>query len=218
MSDPVQPLPRSLWVGVLLVLVLLAFAYLLSLAEFSRAHQTSLPVLGVVAPFDLTNQYNQAVTLANLTNHPWVADIIFTRCAGSCPGMTRQMRQIQDALPPSSEARLVTLTTDPDFDTAPVLHRYAEHYGADSNRWMFLTGTPQSIGALAGGSLRLGSTPVQPSDRKSPVDLFIHSTIFVVVDKKARLRAVFETSGDGIIWSQVQDRILQTLKRLEAAP
>ena len=55
--------------------------------------------------------------------------------------MTRQMKSLQDALPPDSTARLVTLTTDPDYDSPVILKRYGEHYGADFNRWIFLTGT-----------------------------------------------------------------------------
>ena len=77
------------------------------------------------------------MTLADLTNRVWVADIIFTRCAGSCPVMSKQMKSLQDALPPASRAKLVTLTTDPDFDTPPVLKKYGERYGADFNRWTF---------------------------------------------------------------------------------
>ena len=80
---------------------------------------TALPVLGHVADFTLTNQDGQVTTLADLTNHVWVADIIFTRCAGPCPIMTAQMKSLQDALPPASRAKLVTLTTDPDYDTPP---------------------------------------------------------------------------------------------------
>ena len=106
-------------------------------------HQPPLPVIGQVADFTLTNQDGQITTLASLTNRVWVADIIFTRCASSCPIMTQQMKSLQDALPPDSEAKLVTLTCDPDYDSPAILKRYGEHYGADFQRWMFLTGTPK---------------------------------------------------------------------------
>ena len=154
-------------------------------------------MIGPVAGFTLMNQDGQVTTLANLSNHVWVADIIFTRCAGSCPIMSKQMKSLQDALPPASQAKLVTLTTDPDFDTPPVLKKYGERFGADSNRWMFLTGTKLEIGRLAANSLKLSAVPVKPEDQQNPADLFIHSTIFVIVDKHARLRGTFETEGDG---------------------
>jgi protein SCO1/2 len=219
MAETPQTLPRTLWVGMFLVLVLLALAYLLSLAELGSARKINpLPVLNLIADFALTNQDGQLTTLADLTNRVWVADIIFTRCAASCPIMTRQMRQLQDALPPASPSRLVSLTTDPDYDSPAILQRYGQHYGARFDRWIFLTGTKNQLANLATTSLKLGATPVAPADQKSSVDLFVHSTIFVAVDKHARLRGIFETEGDGIDWTNVQARIEQTVSQLENEP
>jgi protein SCO1/2 len=200
-----------------LIFGLLGLAYWLSFAEMGTTRKT-LPVLNQVTDFALTNQDDQITTLADFTNHVWVADIIFTRCAASCPIMSRQMRSLQDALPQHSPARLVSLTTDPDYDTPVILQRYGNHYGADFHRWVFLTGAKPQLASLATDSLKLGSTPVAPGDRKSPVDLFVHSTIFVVVDKQARLRGIFETEGDGIDWTNVQPRIVQTVRQLENEP
>ena len=98
-----------------------------------------------IADFTLTNQNGSAVSLADLRGQVWVADIIFTRCPGPCLKMTRQMKELQEALPPASQAKLVTLTTDADFDTPPVLKAYAERFGADTNRWMFLTGPKRRL-------------------------------------------------------------------------
>ena len=183
--------------------------------ELHRAHQHALPVLNPIADFTLMNQDGRATTLADLSNHVWVADIIFTRCAGPCPIMSQQMKSLQDALPQTSQARLVTLTTDPDFDTPAVMKKYGERFGADFNRWMFLTGSKAEIAGLAGDSLKLSAVPVKPEDRKNDADLFIHSTIYVVVDKHARLRGVFETQGDGVTWTNVQPRLITTVRQLE---
>ena len=218
MADNSRQLPRTLWIGFSLLTGLLGLAWLLSLAESRRAHHPSLPVLNQIADFTLTNQNDQAVTLADLTNHVWVADIIFTRCAGPCPRMTRQMESLQDASPAASRAKLVTLTTDPDYDTPPVMKNSGDSFKADFNRWTFLTGTKPELAALAAGRLKLGSTPVPPSDQKDAADLFIHTTIFVVVDKHAHLRAVFETGGEGVEWTNVQPHILATVHQLEREP
>lgn len=217
MAETSQQLPRTIWLGFGLLLGLLALAYLISLAEVKRLHQHALPVFGQVADFTLTNQDNQATTLADLSNHVWVADIIFTRCAGPCPRMTGQMKSLQDALTPDKNARLVTLTTDPDHDTPGMMKHYGERFGADFTRWFFLTGSKAEIAGLGGDSLKLSAMPVKPADRKSDSDLFIHSTIFVVVDKRAQLRAVFETGGDGVEWTNVQPHIVETVRQLETA-
>ena len=216
MADTSQQLPRTLWIGIVLLLVVLCLAYALSLMELNRAHRpAALPVIGPIAGFTLTNQDGRATTLADLSNHVWIADIIFTRCAGPCPIMTQQMKSLQDVLLPASRARLVTLTTDPDFDTPPVMKKYGERFGADFNRWMFLTGSKTEIAGLAGDSLKLSTVPVKPEERKNDADRFIRSTIFVVVDKHERLRGTFETQGDGVDWTNVQPRLITTVRKLE---
>jgi cytochrome oxidase Cu insertion factor (SCO1/SenC/PrrC family) len=172
-------------------------------------------VYGSVADFSLTNQDGHAVSLTALRGQVWVADVIFTRCAGPCLKMSRQMKQLQESLPAKSHAKLVTLTTDPDFDTPPVLKKYAQRFGADGNRWLFLTGTKQQLMSLEIDSLKLTAIEKKPPERDSPVDLFIHSTIFVIIDKGAQLRGVFETSGEGIDPAEVKEQILAAVRRLE---
>lgn len=210
---------RTVWLGMSLAFGLLGLAYLASLVKVESVRSPALPVLGQIADFTLTNQDEKITTLADFTNHVWVADIIFTRCSGPCPRMTAQMKLLQDTLPQTSAAKLVTLTTDPDFDTSPVMKKYGERFGADFNRWTFLTGTKKEIAALGSGSLKLSSVPVKLDEQKNPVDLFIHGTYFVVVDKHAQLRGVFETGGEGVDWTNaVQPKLLATVRQLEREP
>ena len=213
-----QGIRWPLWAGLGLMAVTLVLALVLAGLPFRNSRGQSLPVIGPVADFTLTNQNGRAVSLADLRGKVWVADIIFTRCAGPCPRMTRQMKALQDALPSGSQAKLVTLTTDADFDTPPVLKAYAERFGADLNRWMFLTGTKEGIAKLATDSLKLAAMEKKPEERETPQDLFVHSTIFVIVDKQARLRGVFETTGEGIDPGGVQTQILAAVSQLEREP
>ena len=205
----------TLWAGLMLVGLTLLLAFLLAEARLQSSLGKPLPPLATVADFTLTNQNGQAVSLKDLRGHVWVADIIFTRCAGPCPRMTRQMKELQDALPPRSSAKLVTLTTDADFDTPAVLRAYAERFGADTNRWMFLTGDKKQIANLAIDSLKLTALEKKPEERTSPADLFVHSTIFVVVDKHGQLRAVVETTGENIDPRKAKTQLLAAVKRLE---
>jgi hypothetical protein len=60
---------------------------------------------------------------------------------------------------------------------------------------------------------------VKPEDQKNSADLFIHTTIFVVVDKHAQLRGEFETGGEDVDWTNVvQPRLLATVHQLEREP
>ena len=125
------------------------------------------------------------------------------------------MKDLQRLLPPTGGTRLVTLTTDPEFDTPPVLKAYAERFNAEPGRWIFLTGSKPQIASLATGSLKLTAVENKPEARQTPEDLFVHSTLFVVVDRRAQLRGVFETSGEGIDTAKVRTRILAAVRRLE---
>jgi protein SCO1/2 len=203
------------WGALFVTFAVILLAVLLAELKLSMASGKPLPVLGTVADFTLTNQNGQAVSLATLRGRVWVADVIFTRCPGPCLKMSRQMKELQQALPANSQARLVTLTTDPAFDTPNVLKAYANRFDADTGRWMFLTGPKSELANVTGASLKLTALEKPSADRESPQDLFIHSTIFVIVDKRAQLRGVFETTGEGIDPAQVKEQIVAAVRRLE---
>ena len=217
MNSPDPRISRTFGVGLALLVLTLALVALTAGLR-SRESRASLPDYGAVPEFALTNQLGHEVSLEALRGRVWIADIIFTRCPGPCLRMTRQLKELQDALPAGSGTRLVTLTTDPEFDTPAVLKIYAVRFGADPDRWTFLTGTKREIGNLAAGGLKLSAVEKTASERDSADDLFIHSTVFVVVDRHGRLRGVFETGGDGVDWNSQKEKILATVRTLERAP
>jgi protein SCO1/2 len=202
------------WGGFLLIGTTCLLAVLTQVRSRANARE-ALPIYGQVADFSLTNQNGQAVSLADLRGHVWVADIIFTRCPGPCRKMTKQMKELENGLSVESDSRLVTLTTDPDYDSPTILKKYGEEYGADLNRWTFLTGSKAEIGKLAIDSLKLAAVEKTPEERESANDLFVHATIFVLVDRKAQLRGVFQTTGEGIDPQQVKAQILESVGQLE---
>jgi protein SCO1 len=214
---PAQPnsLPRSFWIGASLTTGILGLALLLGILTKKTP---PLPVLGQVADFTLTNQNGKISTLADFTNHVWLADIIFTRCAGPCPRLTQQMKSLTEKIS-APDVKFVSLTTDPEFDTPEHLKKYGEHFDADFRRWSFLTGEKMQIALLGANSLKLAAQPVKPEEQKDAADLFIHTTIFVLVDKHAQLRATFETGGDGVDWTNdVRPKIISTVQELEQEP
>ena len=212
MNNPSRTTNWLVWGGLVAVIVVVSGAFLISQLKPATA---PLPVYGSVADFALTNQSGQPVTLAGMRGKVWLADIIFTRCPGPCARMTKQMKELQDALPAASAAQLVSLTTDADFDTPPILQKYAERFGAQPGNWQFLTGDKRAIASLAIDSLKLTVLEKPAAERTSPEDLFVHSTIFVLVDKQARLRAVFETGGESVAWDKSKADILAAIKLLE---
>ena len=215
MVQPARKIEWLAWAGLALIVVTLLLIAALAGLKFRRSLGPPLPVYNSVADFVLTNQNGRAVSLADLRGNVWVADIIFTRCAGPCPRMMQQMRGLQQGLKAANgQVLLVTLTTDPAFDTPPVMKKYAERFEADESNWLFLTGTKEQIAKLAVDSLKLTALEKAPAERTTPADLFIHSTLFVVVDKQARLRGVVDTS-DVENPAQVQGQLLSMVRRLQ---
>ena len=159
--------------------------------------------------FTLTNQDGQTITKSSLLGHTWIADIIFTRCAGPCPKITRQMSELQRAFAGDDRVRLLTLTTDPVYDTTARLMRYGERFGAQAARWWFLTGTKAQIHRLAVEGLKLAALETEPADRQAGADLFIHSTQFVLIDPEGRVRGYFDGTAP-----EVTDQVRQALKTL----
>lgn len=215
MNTPARHPPRLIWLGLGLTAAFLGAGFLWASLAARGGLGKPLPVYGQVAEFTLTNQDGLPISLRDLHNKVWVADIIFTRCPGPCLNMTRQMRELEAKLPLNSQTKLVTLTTDPTYDSPAVLKSYGQRFNADFRRWMFLTGTPSQIANLAIDSLKLTAVEKKPQDRGSPADLFVHSTIFVLVDRHGRLRGIFETSGEGIEPDRVRRQLLAAIRRLE---
>jgi protein SCO1/2 len=217
MESPTKKFPWIVAVGLLLLCLSVALAFLVAGLRSRAAQTQALPVLstGPITDFQLTNQNGNAVSMADLRGHVWLADIIFTTCPGPCLRMTRQMKEVDSELPSNSQARLVSLTTNPDTDTPAVLKRYAQQYDANLNRWTFLTGTKKEIKELAMDGLKLALQDKPAAERESENDLFIHSTLFVAVDKQGRLRGVFETSGEDVDWPSTRKKILAAIQQLE---
>ncbi|HUA68063.1 MAG TPA: SCO family protein [Candidatus Saccharimonadales bacterium] len=90
--------------------------------------------------FSLTDQYGRTVTRADLKGKFLVVSFLFTSCSLTCPIVSGQMAQIQQLTTNQPDVQLVSLTVDPEDDTVPVLAKYGERFGAETNRWLFLTG------------------------------------------------------------------------------
>jgi len=151
-------------------------SFLLCLLIAGCASHKPLPHLGEVPDFQLTDQAGKPFDRAALSGRVWVADFIYTTCPGPCPRMSSHMGRIQKATLPS--VRLISFTVDPVTDTPEVLSAYGRKFGADPARWTFLTGDKARIEFLNHDGFKLGTG-------------LDHSTRFVLVDKKGRIRGYY---------------------------
>lgn len=162
-----------------------------------------LPVMGDVPSFQLTSQSGQSFERKTLDGSVWVADFFFTTCTGPCPRMTAQMRTVQKRTADLPGVKLVSFTVDPKRDTPTVLAEYAKRFQADPARWFFLTGETAVLDGLARNTFKLNNVDGS----------LVHSTRFVLVDRKSRIRGVYASTDDDFL-----SRLVRDIRSLEREP
>lgn len=175
-----------------------------------RQQKEGPPVIREIGSLQVTNQAGTPVKLADLRGRPWAIDLIFTRCPGPCAQLTGVMKTVQERLPATSSAGLLSLTSDPEYDTPAVLKDYARRFGADTDRWQFVTGSPAEVRRLATEELLMVLQDKPTEEQTSPVDLFLHSTLIVILDGQGRMRSFVEGLEPG-----AADKIVEILRQLE---
>ena len=146
------------------------------------------PLLSEVPEFTLTERSDRPFGLDDLRGNIWIADFIFTTCAGPCPIMSQRMSRLQSDFANAAKVKLVSFSVDPEQDTPEVLRAYADTYQAQPDKWYFLTGERGTIYDLAISGMKIS---VQGATVTSPI---IHSTYFVLIDANARIRGYFNSN------------------------
>lgn len=144
----------------------------------------------------LVNQLGDTVSLnQTLKAKILVIDFIFTTCPSVCPKLTGNMKMLQRAFrrDPKKErsmdddVQLISITVNPGADSFQALRIYADRFGANHDRWWFLTGDKDKIYDYARNELGLS---LQPGD--SNEGDFIHTQKIVVVDRERYIRGYYE--------------------------
>lgn len=191
---------RILWAAASLMLVLAAAA---AAPVLRRRLDPPPPVLGRLPAFSLTERSGRSVTRESLAGRVWVADFIFTSCAGLCPAMTARMARLQAEVPQGT--RLVSFTVDPEHDSPEVLTRYAEGFQA-GEEWLFVTGRKADLYNLAVDGFKLAAMEVPADQQRAGGDgPFLHSGQFVLVDERGQVRGYYDSKDEGAVLRLVRD-------------
>jgi protein SCO1/2 len=106
----------------------------------------SLSVIAQAPEFNLRDPSDKPVRLSHYQGRVVLLAFIFTSCPGVCPLISKQMSSLQESLKREglfgSKTNLLSVTVDPETDTAAVLAQYAKTYGADPTGWRFLRESP----------------------------------------------------------------------------
>src|SRR3954468_8533046 len=136
-----------------------------------------------VPEYKLVDQNEKPFSKKDVLGKVWIADFVFTQCAGPCPMMTQAMGELQKDLA-GTPIQFVSISVDPTHDTPAVLKKYAAVMKADKKNWTFATGEPKEVFALAAG-MKIAASP---ADAENSI---IHSEKFVLVDDKGWIRGYY---------------------------
>jgi protein SCO1 len=156
---------------------------------------SNLPHYGAVPPFTMTDSQGHRFDSAQLHGKVWIADFIYTNCPAACPMMTAKMHSVSKKVLGDKDVRLVSISVDPTRDTPPVLNDFAQRFGGPTPRWVFLTGTPDTVHLLAYQTFHVGDV----------LGKIEHSTKFVLVDKDGEIRGYYSSLGQNDIPAMLKD-------------
>lgn len=168
----------------------------LLLALFAAAacsHESKLPRLFPVPNAPLVTDASKPLQLDQLKGNVVVYDFIFTNCAGTCPMMTTAMRRLTKAVDKDLPVRFVSISVDPNRDTPAVLANYASKVRND-DRWIFVTGKPETIVDLSVNGFKLAAGTGGPANES-----ILHSSKFAIADKHGMIRDYTNALGDDAV-------------------
>ena len=145
-----------------------------------------------IAPFALIDERGRPFTDADLRGHQTILTFIFTRCPVPeyCPLVTARFKALQTTLAHDRslprDARLLSVTLDPAFDTPEVLAAYGAAVGASPDRWRFATGEPGAVMRVA----RAFSVYVEKNGA-----LLDHTLATALVDRDGRIVEIWRGNG-----------------------
>lgn len=153
--------------------------------------QVNDTVYHTIGGFSLLNQDSVQLSDSIFRGKIHIANFFFTTCGTICPKMSNQMMRVQHAIESDTDIVIVSYTVDPENDVPAVLKAYADEHKAIKNKWFFLTGDKKTIYDLGRNSYLLAV-----GEGDGGADDFLHSEMFVLVDKEGRIRGGKDKRGN----------------------
>ena len=170
---------------------------------------TELDPVRAATGFQLRDQFENRLSLSDLTGKVVVLTFLYTSCPDICPVITETLKRAHTQLgDDAQEVRIVAVSVDPERDTAEQAHRYSEEKGM-LHKWAFLVGEEEELAPIwsayyiaaqrqeleegGGASDRLASKadPHTDADITKLGYLVTHSSAAYLIDRQGRLRVLF---------------------------
>ena len=177
-----------------------------------------------IPDFTLTNQEGNEVSLHNMVRVDpetgdtvpkiIVANFFFTHCATICPGMTMNIKKLQEAIKKSEKVgdrtadfvQFLSFSVDPDRDSVAALKKWADRFQVNPDNWWLLTGDKKTIYELSLKHMNLSVQDPQGVDTG-----FFHTDIIVLIDRDRVVRMPRDEYGNPRTYHGVEEKDLLKL-------
>ena len=132
-----------------------------------------------VPRFEMVDQNGEKFDSAEIAGRPMVVSFFFAECPSICRDLNMQIQKLREQVK-DDDLLFVSISVDPEKDTAEVLGRYAKDFDATPDRWAFLTGQPYKFREI--GEQYFGVT----------VDRETHTEDIMLVDRWGKYRDRFK--------------------------
>lgn len=145
-----------------------------------------------LSDFSLIDQSGQSLARQSLSEKYTVVGFFFARCSGICPMVTAQVKKLSLKIPDQRDLVFLSVSVDPENDSADVLRNYKARFSAAQKNWYFLTGAKDTIYELARKTF---NADVVTQSRTDGSTNFLHTENIYLLDKNSYLRGVYRTRG-----------------------
>ena len=165
------------------------------ISNHSSSEPSKLLTIGPAPKFELTDQNNKVISNKDYAGKVYVLEFFFTTCPTICPKMNLNMITTQNTFFGNPNFGIVSITINPEIDTAAVLKEHAAKLGVKSTNWHFLTGDKTKIFELANKGFN-----VYVGENAKANGGFEHSGLFALIDKNGAIRCRKDNFGNPILY------------------
>lgn len=144
---------------------------------------TTDTVWHVVKNISFTNQMGKKVSLDDLHGKVLVLNFFFTRCPSICPGLTRNMKKLQNTFQKNPDiVQFLSISIDPEHDSTKQLRKFADRFEVNHDGWWFVTGDKKQVYDFAFNEIKASVADVNVDTA------FIHTENFFLLDSNRIVR------------------------------
>lgn len=169
-----------------------------------------------VTDFSLLNQMGDTISWKKMKGQIVIVDFFFTHCPTICPGLTRNMKRLQESINngervgdrTNEQVHFLSFSIDPERDSVQRLKYWADRFQINPDQWWLLTGNKKTIYNLGINEMKI------PVEDGLGVDTnFMHTDHFILLDSNHYVRGYYHGLDSVSLAKLSEDIVLLTLER-----